>query len=242
MLAILEKSTTRDQMIFLPPGQLERKLYASVNKCLESIGGKWNRTKGAHVFDGDPDHLLDNMMLTGKITDLKKEYQYFPTPPEIADRMITMAGIEPGHSILEPSAGQGAISNIIRDRHPNCDLALIELNRERCQILAKAGRFTSCACGNFLEHGQRYDRIVMNPPFTRQQDIDHVTHAFSLLKPGGKLVSVVSESPFFRTTQKADEFRELVEGYGSTAELPDGAFAASGTMVATRIVTLNRPA
>ena len=30
-----------------------------------------------------------------------------------------------------------------------------------------------------------YDRILMNPPFEHGQDVDHVEHAFNLLKPGG---------------------------------------------------------
>src|SRR5690606_5547682 len=52
------------------------------------------------------------------------------------------------------------------------------------------------------------DRVVMNPPFSKQQDIDHIYHAFKFLKPGGILVSVVSESPFYRNNKKSVEFRE----------------------------------
>src|SRR3546814_4046174 len=37
-----------------------------------------------------------------------------------------------------------------------------------------------------------YDRIVMNPPFDRGRDCDHVRHAFGFLKPGGILVAVMS--------------------------------------------------
>ena len=33
--------------------------------------------------------------------------QLFPTPPEIARRVVELAGIEPGHTVLEPSAGTG---------------------------------------------------------------------------------------------------------------------------------------
>ena len=55
---------------------------------------------------------------------------------------------------------------------------------------------------NFLDHEGEYDRIVMNPPFEAGQDIDHVRHAFQFLKDGGRLVSIMSPSPFFREDKK----------------------------------------
>ena len=38
----------------------------------------------------------------------------------------------------------------------------------------------------------------MNPPFDRLQDVRHVTHAFSLLAPGGRLVAVMAEGVTYR--------------------------------------------
>jgi tRNA G10 N-methylase Trm11 len=35
--------------------------------------------------------------------------QLFPTPPELADRMVELADIRPGQQVLEPSAGTGRI-------------------------------------------------------------------------------------------------------------------------------------
>ncbi len=40
------------------PDQLERKLYQSVDKALQSAGGRWNRRAKAHVFSGDPREAL----------------------------------------------------------------------------------------------------------------------------------------------------------------------------------------
>ncbi len=37
-----------------------------------------------------------------------------------------------------------------------------------------------------------YDKIVMNPPFDRERDIDHVMHAIKILKEDGQLVSITS--------------------------------------------------
>jgi 16S rRNA G1207 methylase RsmC len=34
-----------------------------------------------------------------------------------------------------------------------------------------------------------YDRVVMNPPFDLERDVDHVTHALKFLEPEGQLVA-----------------------------------------------------
>jgi 16S rRNA G1207 methylase RsmC len=81
----------------------------------------------------------------------------------------------------------------------------------------------------------------MNPPFTRQQDIDHVLHAWSLLNEGGILVSIVSESCFFRSNNKAIDFRTFLDEHQlQVLDLDSGDFRVSGTMVKTRIIVLKK--
>ena len=99
--------------------------------------------------------------------------------------------------------------------------------------------------GDFLKAApvQKFDRVVMNPPFSRQADIDHVTHAARFLKPGGRMVAIMSAGTIFRQNSKAVAFRGWLEALGGTLEdLPDGAFKASGTMVRTCIVSFDIPA
>ena len=70
-----------------------------------------------------------------------------------------------------------------------------------------------------------YDRIVMNPPFSDGRDIQHVRHAYDLLKPGGRLVALMGESAFTNQNKRATEFREwLVSVGGSEEKLPEGSF------------------
>ena len=77
-----------------------------------------------------------------------------------------------------------------------------------------------------------WDRVIMNPPFARQQDIDHIYKAFDVLKSGGVLVSVISISPFFRTNRKSVEFKDWLSDVGAEiTELSEGAFKDSGTML-----------
>lgn len=249
-LAILERSSVKGSILFLPPGQLERKLYEDVNRCLTSIGGQWDRRKGGHVFpaDHDPADAVDQMILTGEFTDWKKTWQFFETPAELAMRIVELAEItEDVETVMEPSAGRGAIVLAIETAARSRDdlkMYLIEKNPELCAYLTDKGWYPACA--DFLEvepmdDGNGLDRIVMNPPFSNGQDMRHVTHAFSLLKPGGRLVAIVSEGPFFRTTNAAVAFRGMVDMFGSSEELDEGTFKESGTMVKTRIVVLDKP-
>lgn len=81
----------------------------------------------------------------------------------------------------------------------------------------------------------------MNPPFENLQDIDHVMHSFKFLKEGGRLVSVMSASPFFRSDKKCVAFRAWLDMLGAEVEdLPEQSFKASGTNVNTKLVAIQK--
>lgn len=168
---------------------------------------------------------------------------YFPTPKVTAEHLVEMADIKPGMSVLEPSAGKGNIADAIRENVPDANLKTIEWQGDLSDILRLKGH--EVIGSDFLEHKEQYDRIVMNPPFENLQDIDHVRHAYDLLKPGGKLVSIMSESPFFRSDKKAVAFREWLDSVGGTNEkLPEKSFAQKSeraTGVSGRIVVIDKP-
>jgi hypothetical protein len=220
--------------------QLARPLYVQTNEVLEALGGKWSRKAKGHVFDTtDPVDILDQAILTGRY-ERPQDWGFFPTPGPIVARLIDAAEIEPRMHCLEPSAGQGAIAEAIAKIVEPDQLTTVELLHENCVILRAKGFAPWQQDFLTTDFATRYERIVMNPPFSRQQDIDHVRHAFTaFLMPGGRLVSVMSMSFTFRTDKKSVAFRELVEQYGQWEELPDEAFKESGTMVRTAMVVLD---
>lgn len=238
-LDVLADCRVEDTTLYLPDRQLDRPLYEAVNKVLTALGGRWNRRARGHVFDADPSDALEAVVLTGTY-DKPDDLGWFETPEHIARMVIDAAQIEPGMSVLEPSAGLGALARPARDAGGSVDLC-IEIHEGRAKALWGLGFPTSQR--DFLAGKvvNSFDRVVMNPPFARQQDIDHVTHALRHLRPNGRLVSIMSASVLFRSNRKTVEFRESVERYGGVfAELPDGSFRSSGTDVRTVMLTIER--
>lgn len=171
----------------------------------------------------------------------KKIEGFFPTPTPLVDQMIDYADIKPGHEVLEPSAGKGNIADRIMVSAPDASLDVVEYNTSLASLLEVKGY--NVVGNDFLEYsGKQYDRIVMNPPFENFQDIDHVKHAYDLLKPGGKLVAIMGAG-VKNSRKKAVEFREWLDDAGSYIEdLPEGSFKGSerSTGVNTVMVTIEK--
>ena len=169
---------------------------------------------------------------------------YWPTVPALADRVVEVAEIVPGMRTLEPSAGSGRIAEAVRRRYADAvSILCCEINPRLQQLLTAKG--FSVLAGDFLSatFETAFQRILMNPPFEAGQDIDHVRRAFSLLAPGGRLVAIMSEGPFFRSDEKARCFRDWLAYVGGHGEkLPTGSFKDSGTDVAVRLVVIDRSA
>ena len=154
--------------------------------------------------------------------------------------MLDLARIEDGNSVLEPSAGSGDIADAVTAAH-KVNLHCSECNHTLRRILVAKGY--DVGADDFLSYiaPHTYDRVVMNPPFERQQDIDHVRRAFGMLLPGGRLVSVMSPSPFFTNNKKAIAFREWFNSLGvEKIDIPAGAFKESGTNIASCLIVIDK--
>lgn len=237
VLAVLDRAETDGPALRLT-GTLDRKLYLDTNKVLEAAGGKWNRASRAHLFPGDAADAVEQVILTCEVVSAKQEFGYFPTPAPTVQLLIEHARIKPGMTVLEPSAGRGAIAGPIAalGAHVDC----IEIQRDNALAISNANIGRDLAVADFLECDPHpaYDRVVMNPPFARQQDITHVTHALRFLKPEGLLVAVMAAGVTFRTGRAA-QFRQLVaDRGGSINALPEDAFKVSGTGVRTVVAVI----
>lgn len=175
----------------------------------------------------------------------KDGLDFFPTPEAVADEMVEAAGIEPGMRVLEPSAGWGHIAERIRSAGVEPDV--IELSNGRHELLEAKG--FNVVGRDFMEAKAEdggYDRILMNPPFSDGRDIEHIRHAYSLLKPGGRVVAIMGEGAFVQSMKRAQAFRDWVEEMGGTVEkLPEGTFNDPSLPVNTganaRMVVIDKP-
>lgn len=239
---VLKQCCVEDTIIKLPAFQLDRELYLEVKTALELIGGKWKggKTQG-FVFKEDPTEYLEKLR-NGEQINLKKEFQFFATPPAIAERLVELANIKPRHLILEPSAGQGAIVNAIHkvcpDKVVDC-FELMDLNRSFLEKLDNVNIIGSDFLGE--KKDKLYDLIIANPPFSKNQDIDHVVEMYKCLKDDGRLVSVMSNHWRFSSNKKEVEFSRFIESEGAYIEdLQPGDFKESGTNIQACIVVLDR--
>lgn len=168
---------------------------------------------------------------------------FFPTPAETAQAMIDAAELDEGMTVLEPSAGWGHIAEMVRDSGVDPDV--VELSGARRELLEAKG--FNVIGNDFMDVVGEYDRIIMNPPFSGRRDAQHVEHAYSLLRPGGRLVAIMGEGVFFGQDKKAQQFREWLESVGGTSEkLADGSFLDPSLPVNTgvnaRMVVIDKPA
>jgi len=237
------------------PGSLDAKTYKATAKLIEMSGGKWNRGKKGHYFPkGDAKEFIANVTGGGKVVDKKKKFQAFFTPEEVVDQMIDIAGGVENCSCLEPEAGEGWI---VREliKHGALTITAVELNEEFIpalnEVIGKHEGWHTTVQGDFLTFNPDdegfdatpYDRIIMNPPFTKDQDIKHIRHALDFLRPGGNLTSLSMGTPAGRPKMQAflDEARDrLGVNYVQTVELEQGTHRAVGTDISTTIVSLTK--
>ena len=244
ILGVLSRSSTAGNLLYLP-GRLAPRLYERVDAALTAAGAHWDKGQQAHVFPGHATPALEALCARTEITTAREHQQatqFFPTPEEVVEQLITIAALGPGLELLEPSAGTGAIAAAAARIVAAVDC--IEADAGYAAGIQASGYARTVTVTDFLTvpPAPRYDRVVMNPPFAHGADVRHVRHALRFVKPGGRLVAVMSPGVTYRRDRASTELRALVEAYGGWFdELPAGAFAESGTPIETVIAVIPVP-
>jgi len=178
--------------------------------------------------------------------------QLFPTPADLATRMVDLAGLYDGARVLEPSAGTGRIVQALRATGKSMHVVAVEVNRHLSDMLHASyyGKPTpvpqevEVITADFLELSAgagetgrigAFDLAIMNPPFENAADVKHITHALTMLKEGGRLVALCANGP-----RQNAILRPLVESRGGTwEELPADTFKSEGTGVRTALLVVD---
>ncbi|GAB2806358.1 hypothetical protein GCM10027276_03770 [Comamonas piscis] len=184
-------------------------------------------------------------------TKAQEGKDYFATPEPVGLKMVQWADMRPGEDALEPSAGHGAIARWFPDAvkrtvvEPSSTLrARLALNINPAEDRVVDGVFEDLAKTN------KYDSIVMNPPFGvgGKTAMEHVAKAWAHLRDGGRLVALIPTGP--AADKRLNEWLYGVNEKGLTnnpdamlmadVALPQVAFERAGTAVAARILVLEK--
>lgn len=158
--------------------------------------------------------------------------QFYPTPADLADKMVGKIDWSKSSYVLEPSAGKGDIVCAIRNRKEKSSKNSKGLRIDCVEIdpvlrgILKESKKCSVVASDFLtwETHTRYDTIVMNPPF-RNGD-RHLLKAISMLEHGGQIVCILNAETVRK--DRGDVRRDLMnklDEYNADIEFISGAFS-----------------
>jgi hypothetical protein len=208
----------------------------------QGVGGK--EFDAATPSENDPfDNAVLDYYSNQKLNKNNREgIDYFPTPEPLGYKMVEWAGLGEGDSVLEPSAGHGAIARYVPKTN---EMVSIEPSQSLfTKLQLKAGGLGRKFLNNTFENyalNNKHDVIVMNPPFGKAGTlaIQHVDKAFKHLDEGGRIVAII---PRGSTDKKFEKWYNEQKNVAMRAEvnLPDILFQQAGTRVACRVVVLDK--
>lgn len=208
----------------------------------QGVGGK--DFDAATPSENDPfDNAVLDYYSNQKLNKNNREgSDYFPTPEPLGYKMVEWAGLGEGDSVLEPSAGHGAIARYVPKTN---EMVSIEPSQSLfTKLQLKAGGLGRKFLNNTFENyalNNKHDVIVMNPPFGKAGAlaIQHVDKAFKHLDEGGRIVAII---PRGSTDKKFDKWYNEQKNIAMRAEvnLPDILFQQAGTRVSCRVVVLDK--
>ena len=220
----------------------------------EGTGGKAIDYKNQHEttdFDRAKGVYFGKQKRTAS-TKAREGVDYFATPEPLGLKMVEWLDSQPGNSLLEPSAGDGAIARWMPNNTYN---TVVEPSRD---LTPKLMRNVSNAkvVENYFENldlHNKFDGIVMNPPFGKggKTAIEHLAKAYRHLKDGGRVIAIVPDGPscqkHFDKWMYGDPEAKHKEDRGvpdavimAEIKLPGVTFERAGTKVGTKIYVIDK--
>ncbi|WP_275369377.1 DUF4942 domain-containing protein [Xenorhabdus bovienii] len=167
-----------------------KRIYESLMK---QLGGISEKTRDSFSFPYDFGEVRD-FVLTNNAVPETKSHQFYPTPEPIQYYVADMIELQDDETLLEPSAGRGdLLAQINAPKQTTC----IELAPLFCKILESKGY--NAISTDFLKWsaentGIMFDKIAMNPPYSKGRAKEHLKAALDHLKAGGRCVAVMPAS------------------------------------------------
>lgn len=221
----------------------------------EGTGGRekdYARSQEMSAFDKAKSYYFAQQKKTSS-NKSKEGTDYYATPEPLGAKMVEWADSKANESMLEPSAGHGAIARWLPD---NTNNVVVEPSYALMPKLIRATPSAKTINGTFEEFSlvNKFNGIVMNPPFGTggKTAIEHLAKAFRHLHDGGRIVAIIPGGP---ATQKRfdtwfygnESGKTKTERDGvingvlrATINLPAVTFERAGTKVSTKVVIIDR--
>ncbi|MCX6217681.1 hypothetical protein [Spirosoma sp.] len=234
--------------------------YPKFKKMITDVGGVWKR-KG-FLFTSDPQRVLEQIFQQGIDWKKLTQFFPTPHPVcrKMVEKLPQGVEYWHGKRILEPSAGRGSIlmeillrtcflklaKNSVGEQKldptlqvlPQSQVDLCEIDEFNylClenKIPQKMGYNRVCRDFMHLPTDWKYDIILANPPFHKNQYALHLKKMVQHLSPGADIVCILPAN-----AQHENLFDDLCD---ITFEpLSNGEFRSSGTTVNTVILSAKR--
>ncbi|APZ42523.1 DUF4942 domain-containing protein [Acidihalobacter ferrooxydans] len=170
------------------------------------------------------------------------DLQFYPTPPELAERAWSLFRNRRFERVLEPEAGRGDLIRSMVEKYDyrrNVDCLELDIRHHPTlrELRANVLGFDFLS----FDKGAQYSHIIMNPPFA--EGVQHVLHAWDILWDG-EIVAILNaetiRNPFSRERQ---HLVNLIKEHGSV-EFVEGAFsnAERKTNVEVALIHLEKKA
>lgn len=235
VLAELATFTASGDTLLMPKEQLN--YYPQLKTLLQKADGVYR--KNAFVFKGKCASEIQARLLEGEKLNDKKKFQMFWTPEKLGVKAIKKLNLKPEHTWFEPSAGVGNLAVLARQISDRG--TLVEIHPDNVKQLVSQG-FDVTHIDFMQFHGGMFDRIIGNPPFTNNQDIEHILKMYhDHLLPDGEMVSFASQSWLEGNQAKQVAFRNFLKSVGAEIEqLDEKEFSSSGTNVKTTMIHIKK--
>lgn len=177
--------------------------------------------------------------------DNRKGIDFYPTPEPLGQKMIEWANVKEDESVLEPSAGNGAIAMWVPK---NITLTAVEPSFDLFSKLSAraSGSNRKIVQSTFEDFNiiNKVNAVVMNPPFgaAGTTALQHLQKAYHHLKNGGRIVALVPRGAFdtkFEKWQNDDNFPKDLY-VRSRINLPAVTFEQAGTKINAQIIILDK--
>lgn len=161
------------------------------------------------------------------------------TTQPVIDKLMSFVNLKDGDYVLEPSAGYGLLADGIKRYNDKVNIHCVELN-QTCKNTLKSKGYDVVGSDFFLfKPTIQYDYVIGAPNFRDNIDCMHVMKMYECVKPGGKVVSIMSPEWLTGEKQMQIEFREWIKNKKyQMIMLPDNSFIENSKTVPTIIIEI----